>query len=149
MNYARDLERIRDLVNRAKLAAWGPRMVPVEGTRKVRIPATQASGEEMSYGGNTRTIELVVKGDGTVWHNTGDGEDLFDETILPKPAFSSTWAPSLFKSLVAKLTGTKPESQENGVNGSSDSSETEASDAAISSGIEKSAGKKRKGGKRK
>jgi hypothetical protein len=68
MNYARDLERIRDLVNRAKLAAWGPRMVPVEGTRKVRIPATQASGEEMSYGGNTRTIELVVKGDGTVWH---------------------------------------------------------------------------------
>jgi hypothetical protein len=55
----------------------------------------------------------------------------------------------LFKSLVAKLTGTKPESQENGVDGSSDSSETEASDAAISSGIEKSAGKKRKGGKRK
>ncbi|CAE6422498.1 unnamed protein product [Rhizoctonia solani] len=149
MNYGRDLERVRDLVSRAKLAAWGPRMIPIEGTRKVRIPATQASAEEMSHGGNTRTIELVVKGDGTVWHNTGDGEDLFDESILFKPAFSSTWAPSLLRSLIGKFTGPKPEPQENGVDGSSDSSEAEASDAAVATGVEKSAGKKRKGGKRK
>ncbi|KAJ1309207.1 hypothetical protein OPQ81_004876 [Rhizoctonia solani] len=152
MNYTRDLERVRDLVNRAKLAAWGPRMIPVEGTRKVRIPATQASAEEMSYGaGNTRTIELVVKGDGTVWHNTSDGEELFDESILHKPAFSSTWAPSLVKSLIGKVTGKKSNSEphENGVQESADSSEAEASDAAAATGVEKSAGKKRKGGKRK
>ncbi|CUA67809.1 putative J domain-containing protein C2E1P5,03 [Rhizoctonia solani] len=152
MNYTRDLERVRDLVNRAKLAAWGPRMVPVEGSRKVRIPATQVSAEEMSNGmGSTRTIELVVKGDGTVWHNTGDGDELFDESILPKPAFGSTWAPSLVKSLVGKVTGKKLDSepQENGADGSADSSEAEASDAAAATGVEKSAGKKRKGGKRK
>ncbi|CAE6474678.1 unnamed protein product [Rhizoctonia solani] len=152
MNYTRDLERVRDLVNRAKLAAWGPRMIPVEGSRKVRIPAKQVSAEEMSNGmGNTRTIELVVKGDGTVWHNTGAGDELFDESILPKPAFSSTWAPSLAKSLVGKVTGKKSDSgpHENGVDESADSSETDASDAATASGVEKSAGKKRKGGKRK
>ncbi|KAH7343241.1 DnaJ domain-containing protein [Rhizoctonia solani] len=152
MNYARDLKRIQDLVSRAKLAAWGPRMIPVEGTRKVRIPATQVSAEEMSQGmGSTRTIELVVKGDGTVWHNVGDGEELFDESILPEPAFSSTWAPSLVKALIGKVTGQKSDSEHHtsGADVSADSSETEASDAANATGVEKSAGKKRKGGKRK
>lgn len=34
-NYKRDLRRIEDVVREARLAAWGPKMVPVEGQRKV------------------------------------------------------------------------------------------------------------------
>lgn len=35
MNYTRDLERVRQTMRGARLAAWGPRMVPLEGRRKV------------------------------------------------------------------------------------------------------------------
>ena len=69
MNYTRDLARVQDLVARAKLAAWGPRMVPVEGSRKVRIPASATGAGEAAAGpGQVRTVELVVDGDGSVWH---------------------------------------------------------------------------------
>lgn len=35
MTYKSDLKRIARIVSEAKLAAWGPRMIPVEGKRKV------------------------------------------------------------------------------------------------------------------
>lgn len=36
INYKRDLERIERIVGKAKAAAWGPKMIPVNGKRKVR-----------------------------------------------------------------------------------------------------------------
>lgn len=36
LNYKRDLERIERIVGKAKAAAWGPKMVPINGQRKVR-----------------------------------------------------------------------------------------------------------------
>jgi hypothetical protein len=81
----------------------------------------------------------------------GQGEALFDENILAKPAFGSTWAPSLVKSAIGKVTGQTSgpvEVHENDVDETTTASETEASDAAAT-GIEKATGKKRKGGKRK
>lgn len=35
MNYTRDLEKVRKAIRDARLAAWGPKMVPLEGRRKV------------------------------------------------------------------------------------------------------------------
>jgi hypothetical protein len=37
MTYKSDLRRIETIVSSAKLAAWGPKMVPVDGRRKVYI----------------------------------------------------------------------------------------------------------------
>lgn len=37
INYKRDLERIELIVGKAKTAAWGLKMVPVVGKRKVHI----------------------------------------------------------------------------------------------------------------
>ncbi|KAG8746750.1 hypothetical protein FRC10_003733 [Ceratobasidium sp. 414] len=152
MNYGRDLKRVRDLVGRAKLAAWGPRMVPVEGSRKVRIPATASTGMDGSDGMEQRakTIEFVVDGDGSVWHTDQDGEQLFDESILSKPSMGTTWAPSLVMSAVAKVTCKKPSQpvQKNLVDQSATASDTEASDAAAT-GVEKVGGKKRKVNKRR
>ncbi|KAG9093437.1 hypothetical protein FS749_014386 [Ceratobasidium sp. UAMH 11750] len=153
MNYARDLKRVRDLVGRAKLAAWGPRMVPVEGSRKVRIPAVANTGVEGMDGmeQRARTIEFVVEGDGSVWHIDQDGEQLFDESILSKPSMGTTWAPSLVMSAATKVTGKKPgpAAQENGVNQSATTSDAETSDAATATGMEKVGGKKRKANKRR
>lgn len=35
MNYTSDVARIERITSEAKLAAWGPKMIPVEGPRKV------------------------------------------------------------------------------------------------------------------
>lgn len=35
MNYNRDLKRIEEIVEQARIAAWGSKMNPVEGQRKV------------------------------------------------------------------------------------------------------------------
>lgn len=35
MTYKADLQRIEKIVSEAKLAAWGPKMIPVQGSRKV------------------------------------------------------------------------------------------------------------------
>ena len=41
INYKRDLQRIERIVGKAKAAAWGPKMIPVNGKRKVRsLPFT-------------------------------------------------------------------------------------------------------------
>ena len=37
MNYKRDLARIEYILSQAKLAAWGPKMIPAGGRRKVRL----------------------------------------------------------------------------------------------------------------
>lgn len=36
INYKRDLERIERFVGEARAAAWGPKMIPIEGKRKVQ-----------------------------------------------------------------------------------------------------------------
>lgn len=35
MNYRTDLKRIERFVKQAQLAAWGPKLIPIEGQRKV------------------------------------------------------------------------------------------------------------------
>jgi hypothetical protein len=35
MTYQNDLRRIETIIGNAKLAAWGPKMIPVDGKRKV------------------------------------------------------------------------------------------------------------------
>jgi DnaJ family protein C protein 1 len=37
INYKRDLKRIEHIVGKAKAAAWGPKMIPIDGKRKVRF----------------------------------------------------------------------------------------------------------------
>ena len=36
INHKRDLRRIESIVGKAKAAAWGPKMIPTNGRRKVR-----------------------------------------------------------------------------------------------------------------
>lgn len=36
INYKKDLERIERFIGEARLAAWGSKMIPIDGQRKVR-----------------------------------------------------------------------------------------------------------------
>lgn len=50
INYRRDLKRIERIVGKAKAAAWGPKMIPVNGKRKVRsLPFTYGPPLKFSF----------------------------------------------------------------------------------------------------
>lgn len=63
INYKNDLERIERFTREAKAAAWGPKMIPIEGKRKVRV--NLGGPQRMDEDGNAiggRTIDMVVEG---------------------------------------------------------------------------------------
>jgi DnaJ family protein C protein 1 len=65
--YRRDTARVAELVGAAKAAAWGPRLVPVDGRRKVRVPLGPARADADGNAFAGRTIDVVVDGSGDVF----------------------------------------------------------------------------------
>lgn len=63
MNYKRDLARIELITSRARRAAWGPKMTPASGQRKVRVSLGEQHDEDGFVEG-TKFIEMVVEGQG-------------------------------------------------------------------------------------
>lgn len=68
VQYKSDLARVERFVRDAKAAAWGPKMIPVDGSRKVRIalggpPRYDEDGNPV----NARAIDMVVEGSGQVY----------------------------------------------------------------------------------
>lgn len=62
INYKKDLTRIDLITRRARRAAWGNKLIPLTGQRKVRV----GLGEEYDEGGfvdASRSIEMVVEGE--------------------------------------------------------------------------------------
>jgi DnaJ family protein C protein 1 len=62
INYKKDLTRIELITKRARRAAWGNKMIPLTGQRKVRV----GLGEEYDESGfvdASRSIEMVVEGE--------------------------------------------------------------------------------------
>ncbi|KAF9247295.1 DnaJ-domain-containing protein [Melanogaster broomeanus] len=104
MNYNRDLAKVRQTIHDARLAAWGPKMVPLEGRRKVRVNLGGAS--RISEDGNVvhgRTIDVVVDGDHAyIWESSGQLHLLDDSSATP-PAITRTWFISLLRTLSGKV----------------------------------------------
>ena len=59
-NRKRDLARIERLVRLGKAAAYGPKGIPLEGKRKVRVPLVGGDGPSDERSG--RMVDLVVDG---------------------------------------------------------------------------------------
>ncbi|KAI6105783.1 hypothetical protein F5141DRAFT_1189556 [Pisolithus sp. B1] len=92
MNYSRDLNRIRQTIHDAKLAAWGPKMVQSGGKRKVKVnlggrPRIDEDGRTVPG----KVIDMIVDGD-TVYipDSAGELHELNEETATP-PALARTW----------------------------------------------------------
>jgi DnaJ family protein C protein 1 len=123
LNYRRDVARIMQLVGDAKATAWGPKLVPVEGKRKVKL--SLGGPARMDEDGNqfgTRGIDVVVEGTGAVYlvgspsrsHRRrltigqleGDGSlTPLDASAALAPAVSRTWFIALCTSLARKAVG--------------------------------------------
>jgi len=110
-NRTRDLARIERLVRLAKAAAYGPKGVPVEGRRKVRVPLIGGDAGADEVKGSGRQVDLIV--DGTDVYLAGaDHEDvLLDESAAPLRTVSDTWAVSLVLSIYTRVTGPKPHAE--------------------------------------
>jgi len=106
INYRRDLKRIEHIVGKAKAAAWGPKMVPVNGKRKVRVNLGDARDGDGEYTG-TKWLDMVVH-DSQVFLLDPSGEThLIDASTAVRPAISNTWFLARIQSLVSRFTGPK------------------------------------------
>jgi DnaJ homolog subfamily C member 1 len=72
LNRTRDIARIERIVQQARRAAWGPKMVPLSGPRKVKIslgatPMMASDNDESDYdersASSGKTIPVLVDGD--------------------------------------------------------------------------------------
>ncbi|KAJ4478200.1 DnaJ-domain-containing protein [Lentinula aciculospora] len=115
-NYQRDLKRVEDVVREARLAAWGPKMVPVEGQRKVKVNlgGRQRYDEDGNLIGG-KTIDMVVSGDAVyVLDPDGDMHPVDSCTAVPATV-RGTWFITLvlsaYSSSLKKVKGGSTEVQ--------------------------------------
>jgi len=135
MTYKTDIRRIETTINSARLAAWGPKMIPVDGKRKVKVPiggTPRVDDEGNQIGG--RTIEMVVEGNGNVSIVSILCSALDTDSATPA-AISRTWLPVLVRYLVSKITRHPPKDSDqpletDGADESESGSESPASRAA-------------------
>ncbi|KAF8165267.1 DnaJ domain-containing protein [Crassisporium funariophilum] len=105
INYTKDLKRIENIVTKAKAAAWGPKLVPINGQRKVRVSLGDTR-EEGGYGG-TKWLDMVVEDNQVYLLDPSGDMHLIDSSTAILPTISNTWFIALCKSLFHRLTGQK------------------------------------------
>ncbi|TFK75827.1 DnaJ-domain-containing protein [Pluteus cervinus] len=132
MNYTKDLERIERFQREARVAAWGPKLVPVEGKRKVKVPLGPARfDEDGDMVASGRTVDMVVEGSNVYILDPSGTLEILDSSAALRPAMSRTWFISLVTSVFDKflhrkqdvLDGVVEESENEG--GSSTASEAQ------------------------
>ncbi|KAF6762257.1 DnaJ domain-containing protein [Ephemerocybe angulata] len=105
-NYKKDLARIEQITGKAKAAAWGPKMVPIAGKRKVRVNLGEARDEDGNVLDN-RWIDMVVNGEDVYFLEPNGDQVLIDSSTATPAAITRTWFISLLASLALKVTGKK------------------------------------------
>ncbi|KZT20371.1 DnaJ-domain-containing protein [Neolentinus lepideus HHB14362 ss-1] len=110
--YKRDLGRVEYFIREARSAAWGPKLAPVEGPRKVKV--NMGGPGRMDDEGNFipgRTLDMVVDGpDVFILESDGTRIPLDTSAAMP-PSLKRTWFISLVSSLIARVTGKSSEAQ--------------------------------------
>ncbi|KAI0661004.1 DnaJ-domain-containing protein [Cubamyces menziesii] len=131
MNYNRDLKRVHEIRDQARAAAWGQKMAPLEGQRKVKV--NLGGGPRLDEDGNIiagKMVDMVVEGD-EVYILEADGS-LFpvnSDTAVP-PSIKRTW----FLSLVTRLVGKAVRRDGTKIEGASAEPEGEGEDSDGGSG---------------
>jgi curved DNA-binding protein CbpA len=106
-NYKRDLARIEYIVSQAKVTAWGPKMLPAGGRRKVKVnlgrpPHLDEDGDLVQG----KSIDMVVESNGDVFILEADGEQTpVNASAATPPSLRRTWFIALVASLVDKILG--------------------------------------------
>ncbi|PFH52799.1 hypothetical protein AMATHDRAFT_139079, partial [Amanita thiersii Skay4041] len=91
INYKRDSKRVQHIIREAQLAAWGPRLVPVAGQRKVKVNIGLQRHEDGFIEGS-KFIDMVVETNAVYILDPSGEMHIVDESTATKPEFSKTWA---------------------------------------------------------
>lgn len=117
MNYKRDVARIDRIMEAARRAAWGPKMVKIEARRKVKV---NIGGKEVHYDedgneyGGGRFLDMVVEGD-NVYIVEADGELIpLDRSTADAPAWTRTWPAALALSITSRFSSRRSASSSEG-----------------------------------
>ncbi|KAJ7781150.1 DnaJ domain-containing protein [Mycena metata] len=97
INYRSDLQRIHRFVKEAQLAAWGPKLIPVEGQRKVKVNVSGADEDSRK-----RWLDMVVDAKNVYILDPSGDMHLLDASTATRPAFTNTWFIALVKSYYYK-----------------------------------------------
>jgi curved DNA-binding protein CbpA len=118
MNQKRDLERIRSVIQSARRAAWGPKMVPLTGPRKVRIPlsgnGSAVVDEDSDFDdvpSRGRTLTVLVDGDYTFLIEDGE-QHLLSGSMATSASLFNTWFISLIRGVISRVTSPKSTSSD-------------------------------------
>jgi len=101
INYQNDLKRIEKFVRDARLAAWGPKMIPQEGKKKVKVAVGgRAYRDEEGNVYPAKQLDMIVEG-GDVYILEPDGQLLsLDDGAASPPSIRRTWFVALVLSIV-------------------------------------------------
>ncbi|TFK55945.1 DnaJ-domain-containing protein [Heliocybe sulcata] len=109
ITYKRDLERVQRFIREARTAAWGPKLTPLEGPRKVRVnmgpPRMDDEGNVISG----RALDMVVDGPHVFILEPDGNRILLDTSAATPPALKRTWFISLVNSLIRRVTAKSSE----------------------------------------
>ncbi|KAG1752710.1 DnaJ-domain-containing protein [Suillus paluster] len=141
MNYKRDLRRVEQTIRDARLAAWGPKMEPLQGKRKVKV--NLGGGPRQDGGGNVipgKMLDMVVEqGDVYILDPSGTMH-LLDTSSATPAAISRTWFIELLIRGIRKYFPSATQSQEEVDNqqsapmGTDDGPDSHASETVTHSG---------------
>jgi len=105
LNFKRDLTRIENILEQAKLTAWGPKMIPSGSRRKVKV--NLGGAPRLDGDGNVilgRSIDVVVESNGDVFMLESDGyQTPINATAATAPSLRSTWFLALVTVLISKI----------------------------------------------
>lgn len=139
LNYKRDLRRVELAIQDAKLAAWGPKMEPLQGKRKVKV--NLGGGPRQDEDGNVaagKMLDMVVEQDNVFILDPSGSLHLLDTSSATPAAISRTWFIGLLISGIRKFYYSKENSQKDVDNEQSadtaDRLDSPASGAATHSG---------------
>jgi len=104
INFKKDLARIELILRRARKAAWGPKLIPVNGQRKVRVNLGDEHDEDGDVVGS-RFLEMVVNEEGVYLLEPNGDLHAVDASSAPQPAITNTWFISLVKIILRKSFG--------------------------------------------
>ncbi|KAH7105544.1 DnaJ-domain-containing protein [Auriculariales sp. MPI-PUGE-AT-0066] len=141
MNYSRDVARVERIITAARRAAWGPKLVRVEGRRKVKVniggESAQVDEDGHEYGMG-RFLDLVVDGD-SVWLLEANGDlTPLDSSVATKPSWGRTWPVALGLSLVGRFF---PKAAEGHASTTEALDDTEQDDSEVPSGYSTPSGR--------
>jgi len=92
INYKRDLRRVEQTIRGARLAAWGQKMEPLQGKRKVKVNI--GGGPRQDENGNVipgKMLDMVVEQDNVYILDSSGIMHLLDTSSATPAAISKTW----------------------------------------------------------